>query len=54
MVGVAVNLTTWDGVLQAAGASPGHPAVMIDTIGWPPAAAATGLPRLCDAAAGRV
>jgi 3-hexulose-6-phosphate synthase len=51
VVGAAADMTTWEGVLQAAGASPGRPAVMIDTIGWDPAAAATGLPRLCDAAA---
>ena len=50
VVGAAVNMTTWAGVLQAAGASPGRPAVMIDTIGWEPEAAVTGLPRLCDAA----
>jgi 3-keto-L-gulonate-6-phosphate decarboxylase len=51
VVGAAADMTTWEGVLQAAGASPGSPAVLIDTIGWEPAAAATGLPRLCAAAA---
>jgi 3-keto-L-gulonate-6-phosphate decarboxylase len=50
VVGVAADMTTWEGVLQAADASPGRPAVMIDTIGWEPEAAVTGLPRLCDAA----
>lgn len=50
VVGAAADMTTWEGVLQAAGASPGRPAVMIDTIGWAPEAAATGLPRRCDAA----
>jgi 3-hexulose-6-phosphate synthase len=50
MVGAAADMTTWEGVLQAADASPGRPAVMIDTIGWEPEAAATGLPRFCDAA----
>jgi 3-hexulose-6-phosphate synthase len=52
VVGAAADMTTWEGVLQAASASPGSPAVLIDTIGWGPAAAATGLPRLLDAAAG--
>jgi 3-hexulose-6-phosphate synthase len=51
VVGAAADMTTWEGVLQAAGGSPSRPAVMIDTIGWEPAAAATGLPRLRDAAA---
>lgn len=51
VVGAAADMTTWEGVLQAAGEAPGRPAVMIDTIGWEPAAAATGLPRLCVAAA---
>jgi 3-keto-L-gulonate-6-phosphate decarboxylase len=50
VVGAAVDMTTWEGVLQAAGTPPGRPAVMIDTIGWEPEAAVTGLPRLCDAA----
>lgn len=50
VVGAAADMTTWAGVLQAASASPRRPAVMIDTIGWDLAAAATGLPRLCDAA----
>jgi 3-hexulose-6-phosphate synthase len=50
VVGAAADMTTWEGVLQAADASPGRPAVMIDTIGWEPEAAATGLPRFCDAA----
>jgi 3-hexulose-6-phosphate synthase len=50
VVGAAADMTTWEGVLQAAGASPGRPAVMIDTIGWAPEAAVTGLPRRCDAA----
>lgn len=51
VVGAAADMTTWEGVLGAAGASPGRPAVMIDTIGWEPEAAVTGLPRMCDAAA---
>jgi 3-hexulose-6-phosphate synthase len=51
VVGAAADMTTWEGVLQAADASPGRPAVMIDTIGWEPEAAATGLPQLRDAAA---
>lgn len=50
VVGAAADMTTWEGVLQAAGASPGRAAVMIDTIGWEPEAAATGLPPFCAAA----
>lgn len=51
VVGAAADMTTWEGVLQAAGASPGRPAVMIDTIGWEREAAFARLPRLGDAAA---
>jgi 3-keto-L-gulonate-6-phosphate decarboxylase len=50
VVGAAADMTTWKGVLQAADVSPGRPAVLIDTVGWEPAAAAAGLTRLCDAA----
>lgn len=50
VVGAAADMTTWEGVLQAAGASPARPAVLIDTVGWETGAAAAGLTRLCDAA----
>ena len=40
VVGAAADMTTWKGVLQAAAASPGRPAVVIDTVGWEPGAAA--------------
>lgn len=50
VVGAAADMTTWKGVLQAATASSGRPGVLIDTVGWEPAAAAAGLTRFCDAA----
>ena len=40
VVGAAADMTTWKGVLQAAGASPARPAVLIDTVGWETGAAA--------------
>jgi 3-hexulose-6-phosphate synthase len=51
VAGAAVDEPTWRGVLEAAGAAPAAPGVvMIDTVGWPAPLAGAGLRALARAA----